>query len=68
MSNVTECIDLYLHDPEVTDFWFRAHMKEAADFDKIERAAQVTYWRNLQEARAEREREQHDGHSGTRPL
>lgn len=55
MSNVTECIDLYLNDPEVTDFWFRAHMREAVDFDRIEQEAKETYWRNLQEARAERE-------------
>jgi len=55
MSNVTECIDLYLNDPNMTDFWFRAHMKEAVAFDKIDHAATLTYWRNLQEARAERE-------------
>jgi hypothetical protein len=57
MSNVTECIDLYLYDENVTAEWFRAIIREAAEDDAKENEARVTYWRNLQEARAERERQ-----------
>jgi hypothetical protein len=55
MSNVTECIDLYLYDEFVTAEQFRRFMAEAHSLDLIDDAERETYWRNLQEARAERE-------------
>jgi hypothetical protein len=54
MSNVSECIDLYLTDSEVTDAQFRRFIIEARALDLIDTASTLTYWRNLQEARRER--------------
>jgi hypothetical protein len=53
VSNVQECIDLYLTDEEVSDAQFRAVIKDAYERDQQER---ITYWHNLLEARRERER------------
>lgn len=61
MSNVQECLDLYLADEFVTDAQFRRFMAEAEALDSIERAATVTYWRNLGEVRAERQRMEREG-------
>lgn len=55
MSNVTECIDLYLSDTEVSDAMFRRVIRDAAERDATEHEARLTYWRNLGEARKERE-------------
>lgn len=33
MSNVQECIDLYLTDEHVTDLWFRAMLRAALEND-----------------------------------
>lgn len=55
-----KCIDLYLNDlndPAVTDKQFRGFMVEAWALDHIANAERQTYWRNLLEARAERERQ-----------
>ena len=54
MSNVSECIDLYLDDEVVSDEMFRAIIRDAYARDLVERATTLTYWRNLQEARRER--------------
>jgi len=54
MSNVTECIELYLTDSAVTDAQFRRFIIEAHALDLIDTAERQTYWRNLQEARRER--------------
>ena len=54
MSNVSECIDLYLDDEVVSDQMFRAIIRDAQARDLVERATTLTYWRNLQEARRER--------------
>ena len=54
MSNVSECIDLYLDDEVVSDEMFRAIIRDAQARDAVERATTLTYWRNLQEARRER--------------
>ncbi len=61
MSNVTECIDLYLKDEVVTDAQFRAVIREAAELDAIDHATALTYWHNLGEARAERQRMEREG-------
>lgn len=34
MSNVQECIDLYLEDENVTDLWFRAMLRNARATDQ----------------------------------
>ena len=53
-TNIQECVDLYLDDPDVSDSQFRRFIIEASALDRIDNAARVTYWRNLQEARRER--------------
>ena len=53
MSNVTECIELYLDDEVVTDAQFRAVIREAAELDRIEHEAKVTHWAAMREARRE---------------
>ena len=41
MSNVSECIDLYLTDDEITDKMFRAIMLDAHARDLVERAGEL---------------------------
>jgi hypothetical protein len=53
VSNVQECIDLYLDDYIVTDAQFRAVIRDAYERDQEKRR---TYWNNMLEARRERER------------
>ena len=53
MSNVTECIALYLTDSEVTDAQFRRFIIEAHALDLIEHEAKVTHWHAMREARRE---------------
>jgi hypothetical protein len=54
MSNVSECIDLYLTDSEVTDAQFRRFIIEAHALDLIDNDARITYWHALREAKRER--------------
>ena len=42
MSNVSECIDLYLDDEVVSDEMFRAIIRDAAARDLVEHAADDT--------------------------
>lgn len=55
MINVEECVRLYLDDDEVSDAMFRRFILDAHARDCIALAERETYWRNLSEARKERE-------------
>jgi hypothetical protein len=59
VSNVTECIDLFLYNEIVTPAQFRAIMVEAAEKDAVINEARVSYWRQLQALRKEREAVSH---------
>ena len=53
MSNVTECIDLYVNDEDVTDDMFRRFILAAAALDELEHQKRVAHWAAMREARRE---------------
>lgn len=53
VSNVTECIDLYLYDSECSDEMFRRFIAAAVIEDHLEHEQKVTQWHAIREARRE---------------